>query len=45
MIKATPELEARIKASGKPVIELTAKQFMELISTVKVVKNYKPKSS
>ena len=43
MIKATPELEAKIKASGKPIIELSAKQFAALMSTAQVVKNYKPK--
>lgn len=29
MIKATPELEAKIKASGVPVIEITLEQLLQ----------------
>ena len=29
MIKATPELEAKIKASGIPIIEITLEQFLK----------------
>lgn len=35
MIKATPELEAKIKASGIPIIEITLEEFQkaEIIKT------------
>ena len=29
MIKATPELEAKIKASGIPIIEITLEEFQK----------------
>ena len=29
MIKATPEIEAKIKASGIPIIEITLEQFQK----------------
>ena len=40
MIKATPELEAKIKASGIPVIEITLEQFLKAGRVV-----HKPKST
>jgi hypothetical protein len=39
MIKATPEFEAKIKASGVPIIEITLEQLKQVV----VVKNFKPK--
>lgn len=29
MFKLTPELEAKIKASGKPIIKISAEEFSE----------------
>lgn len=40
MIKSTPELEAKIKASGVPVIEITLEQFSQIKLATKEEINY-----
>ena len=40
MIKATAEIEARIKATRKPVITISYREFLELIKSAERVKNF-----
>lgn len=40
MIKATPELEAKIKESGVPIIEITLEQLLQIKQSTKEEINY-----
>jgi len=44
MIKATPEIEAKIEASGVPIIEITLEQFQKAQITTQIPNIYKQKA-
>ena len=45
MIKATPELEAKIKASGIPIIEITLEDLLKAERVIQKPNIYKQKAN